>query len=701
METKKVTNEVDSPENGILGKILVQENNTVPVGSIVAYLLKPGESISDLEALIVQVEREEISAEPSITLEYAPPAQAEIAGKDRILASPLARRIARSCNIDLRTVKGTGPDRMIIREDIEKAFERKRKESVPISAMVQAGLAEKTVGFTGMRRAIAKKMLSSKVETAQTYMSNTVDASKIVEYRKTLLPEIQETFGVRLTITDIMMKIAGAAIKEHPIMNTRWTDEGILYLEDVHMGMAMALDEGLIVPVIRDINKKSLAQIAKDRIELIRKGKTNDFLPDDITGSTFTLSAMGMFGIEHFTANINVPENAILAVGAIIDKPVVIDGEMVIMPMMNVTLSYDHRTIDGAEAGKFMRTLKSFIESLTPLQKAKVTVIGGGVGGYPAAIKAARMGSEVTLIEKDLLGGVCLNWGCVPTKSLLQSGRMIKTVKGSGIFGVNCGNYMVDFSKIMERKNSVVQQLRNSAEKLLVAKKVRIIKGTAKLLNSSTVQILETGEKIHSDKIIIASGFKPATLNVEGAEGPYLWNSDDFLTMENLPKSVVIIGGGVIGVEFAQILNGLGVDVKILEMMETLIPGMDKEIVRDLEKSIVDEGIRVFTKAQVKKITNEKNTVRFTNKNGTKEFETEKVIVSVARKPDLTWLNLDKIGLATKNGALLVNEHLETNIPGIYAVGDVVGGSMLAHVAIAEGECAAKKCNWRKNGDEL
>jgi len=146
-------------------------------------------------------------------------------------------------------------------------------------------------------------------------------------------------------------------------MNTRWTDDGILYLEDVHMGMAMALDEGLIVPVIRDINKKGIAQIAKDRIELIRKGKTNDFLPDDITGSTFTLSAMGMFGLEHFTANINLPENAILAVGAIIDKPIAINGEVVIRPMMNVTLSYDHRTIDGAEAGKFMRTLKSFIDN--------------------------------------------------------------------------------------------------------------------------------------------------------------------------------------------------------------------------------------------------------------------------------------------------------------------------------------------------
>jgi len=157
------------------------------------------------------------------------------------------------------------------------------------------------------------------------------------------------------------------------------------------------------------------------------------------------------------------------------------------------------------------------------------------------------MGSEVTLIEKDVLGGVCLNRGCVPTKSLFQSGGVIKTVKESGIFGVKCGDYIVNFNTIMERKNSVVQQLRNGVEKLLTAKKVRIIKGTATLLDSSTVQILETQEKIESDKIIIASGSTPATLNIEGAEGPDLWNSDNFLAMENLPKSVAIIGGVLLG----------------------------------------------------------------------------------------------------------------------------------------------------------
>lgn len=706
LETEKVTYEVESPEDGTLGRIYVQTNETVPVGALVAHLLRPGEDISELKT--VSLPEKEVEGREAPIEAKAPPVQdlpaidrAALRGDGRAKASPLAKRTARQYDIDLRAVTGTGPERMVIREDVERAYSEGQTRAVPLLGEIGETRGGGLVAFTGMRRAIAKKMLASKVETAQTYMTNTVDAGKILAVRSELLPSVQERFGVRLTITDIMMKITGAAIVEHPVMNTKWTAEGILFLEDVHMGMAMALDEGLIVPVIREINNKGLGQIAKDRVELIRKGKENQFLPDDISGSTFTLSAMGMFGLEQFTANINLPENAILAVGAIIEKPVAVDGEMLIRPMMKVTLSYDHRTIDGAEAGKFMRTLKSFIENPDPKlkdlgvedvgRKTRITIIGGGVGGYPAAIKAARMGADVTLIEKDLLGGVCLNRGCVPTKALLHSGEVINTVKESKVFGIKCDNYRVDFPAIMKRKNSIVEQLRNGVEKLLAARKIKIVKGTAELIDRSTVQIMETGERITSDKIIIASGSRSAKLGTEGADGPQVWDSDRFLEMKTLPKSVAIIGGGVVGVEFAQILRRLGATVTILELMETLVPGADKEIASALEQSLVEEGIKVFTGALVKKIqrSKSKSTITFALKDQPKRCVAEKVILSVGRRPELSNLNVEKIGLAHENGALLVNACMETNIRGIYAVGDVVGGNMLAHVAMAEGECAA------------
>ena len=362
LETEKVTYEVEAPEDGTIGKILVKEQETVPVGAIVAYLLKPGESAAAITATPAAAPRAEAASPAPAAASAAAAAPAAPAG-GRVKASPLARKVAREYGIDLAAVAATGPGGRVLRQDVEKAKAagiQKPAAAAPASAAPAA--EEKLVPFTGMRRTIAKKMLQSKVESAQTYMSNTVDASKLQQYREALLPFVEKKYGVRLTITDLMMKVTAAALREHPVVNTRWTDKGILYLPEVHMGMAMALDEGLIVPVIKSINAKSLGQIAVDRTALIKKGKTNSFLPDDIKGSTFTLSAMGMFGIEQFTAIINQPENAILGVAAIIDKPVVVKGQIVIRPMMNVNLSYDHRTIDGAEAGKFMQTLKAFIE---------------------------------------------------------------------------------------------------------------------------------------------------------------------------------------------------------------------------------------------------------------------------------------------------------------------------------------------------
>jgi pyruvate dehydrogenase E2 component (dihydrolipoamide acetyltransferase) len=359
LETEKVTYEVESPEDGVLGRIIIQEKETVPVGQIVGYLLRPGDSLDSLP-----------SANP---VPSGDPAAASVPSSQEMIvalknghvkATPLAKKMARNYNLNISGITGTGPKGRIVSADVEnvrKAASMKSAEISSAAAIAPLG-EERIVPLTGMRRTIARKMLQSKVEAAQTYMSNTVDASKLQECRRIILPYVEKRYGVRITITDLMMKITGAAIREHPVINTRWTDQGIVFISEVHMGMAMALDEGLIVPVIRNINSKTIGQVAVERTALIKKGKTNSFSPDDIKGSTFTLSAMGMFGIEEFTAIINQPENAILAVAAIIEKPVGVNGNICLRPTMNINLSYDHRTIDGAEAGKFMQTLKAFIE---------------------------------------------------------------------------------------------------------------------------------------------------------------------------------------------------------------------------------------------------------------------------------------------------------------------------------------------------
>jgi len=325
------------------------------------------------------------------------------------------------------------------------------------------------------------------------------------------------------------------------------------------------------------------------------------------------------------------------------------------------------------------------------------------MGGYPAAIKAVRLGAEVTLIEKDLLGGTCLNRGCIPTKSLLQSGNVLKTIKNAEIFGVKSKGYRVDFKAVMNRKKMVVSQLRKGVEQLLAAKKIKVIKGTAEFIDSSKVLIRETGLEIKSDKIIIATGSRPMHLNIEGCKSPNVLDSDRFLNIKSIPKSAVVIGGGVIGVEFAQILNRLGSDVTVLELMDTILPGVDKEIALILRKILVAEGIKIFTGAGIQKIKRGKSetTLTFTHEKKNKKCSAEKVITAVGRKPDLADLKIEKAGLASEKGTLPVNEMMETKVPNIYAVGDVTGGIMLAHVAAAEGDCAAQNAMGLKKTVDL
>jgi pyruvate dehydrogenase E2 component (dihydrolipoamide acetyltransferase) len=272
----------------------------------------------------------------------------------------MARRIARERGIDLENVSATGAGGRIRMEDVESAA-----GSAPSPQGASEEAEGRLVKLSGMRKIIAERMMAGKRETAQIYMTVSIDATNLLETRERLpLPGKSE--GVRPTITDLLMKICASAVSSHPILNTRWTSEGILWLDAIHMGMAMALEEGLIVPVIRDIGKKTLSEIAKERTAIVEKGKSGKLTPDEMKGSTFTISSLGMFGIEEFAAIINPPESAILAVGAILDKPVAIDKQIVVRPVMKMTLSYDHRVIDGAKAAGFMMTLKELIETRLP-----------------------------------------------------------------------------------------------------------------------------------------------------------------------------------------------------------------------------------------------------------------------------------------------------------------------------------------------
>ena len=322
----------------------------------------------------------------------------------------------------------------------------------------------------------------------------------------------------------------------------------------------------------------------------------------------------------------------------------------------------------------------------------KIIVIGGGVAGYPAALRAARLGAQVVLIERDKLGGVCLNWGCVPTKTLLQSAEVYSNVKKASSFGVKAENISIDFPAMMRRKEGVVGQLTTGVEKLLKDKKVEIIRGTATFSDQRTIKIMETGQIIQGDTVIIATGSVPIRPDIGDIDGPQVITSNDILSAKSLPKSVLIIGGGYIGVELGQLLSRLGVRVIIVEILSRILPTEDEDVGEALKKRLEDEGITIYISSTVEKVEpgKEMATVTYSTPEEKKTVRVEKVILTVGRRPYIEGLGLEKIGMRVDNHRIIVNNRMETNVPGIYAVGDVIGGVMLAHMAMVEGECAAR-----------
>jgi dihydrolipoamide dehydrogenase len=326
----------------------------------------------------------------------------------------------------------------------------------------------------------------------------------------------------------------------------------------------------------------------------------------------------------------------------------------------------------------------------------KIIVIGAGPGGYMAAIRAAQLNNEVILVEKDELGGTCLNRGCIPTKSLIQSADVFWEAKNSATFGVTTSGVSLNFSAVMNRKEKVVKQLITGCHYLMKKNKINVIKGIGTILDPKTVKIADSGETLTTDNIIIATGSIPSTVPIEGIDSEGVINSNEALQMQKLPESIAVIGGGVIGIEFAQIMQRMGVKVTVIEMMPQILPTEDTDMAKMLENLLVKEGIEIVTDATVKRVKTVKTgdkSVSFVTAAGDNERIVNKVLISVGRRPDTSNLGLEKLGVNLDKGRIIVDERMQTNILGIYAVGDVLGRMMLAHSALAEGRCAAENVN--------
>ncbi len=364
IDTDKATMEMQALSNGVLRKILINEGESAPLGQLIAVIAEPNEDIESIlsEAPAAAPEKKEPAPAPAPKPAEQPAEPVEAAApvvhtdKGRLIASPLAARMAKDSGLDLRSINGSGPNGRIIKRDIEAALSKPQ----PAAAAVATASGYRDEPATQIRQTIAKRLVTSLGPVPHFFLTVDVEMDRAAEMRKNINALDAD---LKISINDIIIKVAAAALIQHPQVNASFQEKFIRYYEHADIGVAVAIEDGLITPVIRAADQKSLSQIAGEVRELAERARTKKLKPEEYTGASFSISNLGMFGIDEFTAVINPPEGAIIAVGAMTPKPVVRDNEIVVKQMMRVTMSCDHRVIDGATGAKFLQTFKKILEN--------------------------------------------------------------------------------------------------------------------------------------------------------------------------------------------------------------------------------------------------------------------------------------------------------------------------------------------------
>lgn len=318
-----------------------------------------------------------------------------------------------------------------------------------------------------------------------------------------------------------------------------------------------------------------------------------------------------------------------------------------------------------------------------------LTVIGGGPGGYSAAIRAAQLGAKVVLVEKDKIGGTCLNRGCIPTKSLLHPIELDDKLKKAQKIGLETKGKSFNYKKMQQWKNKCVKRLTNGVKHLLDKNGVEVIKGTAEVKNKNEINILETNNSFHTENVILAMGSTPKKLPISGINNKNVLNSKELLNTDKIPESLIIIGGGIIGIEFASIFAALGSEIKIIELEKNILPREDKEIADFMNQQLSKkENVKIYTEESVKEIKERDNSLKISLYSNQK-LSASKVLLAVGRKSNLVGVQNININIDQSNNKVKVNDNLETSLENVYAVGDIIDSPQLAHVAFQEGITAA------------
>jgi len=360
--TDKINYELEAPESGVLRKILIDPDAKVPVTAPIAIIAEADEDISGLmpkgTAGAAPATQAEVKAPPAPVAAQAPATQA-------IKASPAAKKLAKDHGVDLSLVTGTGPGGRIVEKDVEDYIERQKVGAVkPAAGLKETPPAApaKRVPLVGMRKVIAQRMSESWHTSPMVTLNSEADANNLKLLRSNLRSAF-ESKGVNLSYNHILLKICAQALTEFPLFNARLEGDEVILQDEVNIGLAIALEDGLIVPAVRNVARKGIFQIAVETEELIERARGNKLTPDDISGGTFTITNLGMFDVRDFTPIINPPQCAILGVGAMTDRPVAIDNSVVIRPIMVLSLTFDHRIVDGAQGAQFLKRVKELVQN--------------------------------------------------------------------------------------------------------------------------------------------------------------------------------------------------------------------------------------------------------------------------------------------------------------------------------------------------
>lgn len=361
--TEKITIQVESPATGILGKIVVGVDEEVPVGTVLATIVGEDEELPSGPEHGLEEPGSKVCRTAADAQEHTgPQIGQETTLVTQVKASPIAKRLARERGIELGSIVGTGPGGRITERDVLQA-DRERSKLAYVRSSTKL-TPSNILPLSQMRRTIAERMSESKRQIPHVYLTSRVDMTRAVELRRRVSAQCDQAGDVKLTINDVIIKAVACALREVPLLNSTFSYDGIKVYEDINVGMAVATDRGLIVPVVRNADKKTLQEIAAATRELAAKARAGALTLEDVSDGTFTVSNLGMYGVEEFAAIINPPQSAILAVGTITPTPVVVNGEIAIRSMMSMTLSVDHRAIDGVLGAQFLGVVKRLLESL-------------------------------------------------------------------------------------------------------------------------------------------------------------------------------------------------------------------------------------------------------------------------------------------------------------------------------------------------